>query len=187
MEFFTVKQIAEKRGVSERAIYKQIKTHEAELEGHTSKINGKTWYDEVAVKILDDASSQSPAVYIEGIEKAEVEALKAENANLKAELDEDRKAFRKMYALIEESKTNAKLVAESQMYLEQKEELARKNEKLEKELESAKREVEETAAKDEEKMNEIIQERERLEKENERLKEELEAEKNKSWWQKIFK
>lgn len=121
------------------------------MEGHTSKINGKTWYDEVAVKILDDASSQSPAVYIEGIEKAEVEALKAENANLKAELDEDRKAFRKMYALIEESKTNAKLVAESQMYLEQKEELARKNEKLEKELESAKREVEETAAKDEEK------------------------------------
>lgn len=172
MEYFSVKQIAEKRGVSERAIYKQIKTHEAEIAGHTSKINGKNWYDEVAVKILDEASVQNPVVYLENAEKEEVERLKAENERLKADLDKDRETFRKMYDLIAESQTNAALVAESKLYLEQKEELARKNEVLKEENDQKDVLIEKERKNNEDKDAQIQQLMQRLEEAQKQLDEE---------------
>lgn len=68
-----------KRGVSKQAIYKQIQSHKAELEGHTNKIQGKLWYDEVAVKILEDAAMNSAPSVVLTAEKEEVEQLKEKN------------------------------------------------------------------------------------------------------------
>lgn len=121
---YTVKQIAEKRGVTERAIYKQIKTHEKELKGHSTKRDGKTWYDEFAINLLSNASKQSPAVYVENEKEEELNQLREKVKELEKELDEDRKAMRKsqdaMLKLVEQATEIAKLNAEKELYLEQK-------------------------------------------------------------------
>ena len=73
--------------MSERAIYKQIKTHQDELEGHIEKIQGKQWLDEFAVSLLQDAASNSAPVVVEDTKKEE----------LKAELKNYRKTFFGLY------------------------------------------------------------------------------------------
>lgn len=138
---YSVKQIAEKRGVSERAIYKQIKTHEKELKGHFTKRGGKTWYDDFAVKVLEDASNQSPTIYVENEKEEELNQLREKVKELQNELDEDRKAMRKsqeaMLKLVEQTHEIAQLNAQNELFLEQKtkaeqelKELKEENEKL---------------------------------------------------------
>lgn len=150
MEFFTVEQIAEKRGVSKQAIYKQIQSHKAELEGHTNKIQGKLWYDEAAVKILEDAAMNSAPSVVLTAEKEEVEQLKEKIKELEAELDADRKSFREMSNtmkdILDKSAENAQLASESRLYLEQKSNLEAENQRLKDEIEQLKKEKEEAKA-----------------------------------------
>ena len=107
---YTVAEIARRRGVSERAVYKQIKTHEAKLAGHIEKIQGKQWLDEYAVNLLDEAASNSAPVVVEDLKQGE--------------LDEDRSALRRatesMAELIKQHNENATLIAESKLYIEQR-------------------------------------------------------------------
>lgn len=121
---YTVAEIARRRGVSERAVYKQIKTHEAKLAGHIEKIQGKQWLDEYAVNLLDEAASNSAPVVVEDLKQGEFDALKEENERLKRELDEDRSALRRatesMAELIKQHNENATLIAESKLYIEQR-------------------------------------------------------------------
>lgn len=144
MEYYTVKQMAEHRKVTERAIYKQIQTHKEELEGHYKKIEGKTWYDEEAAKILEKAAMNSAPSVILTAEKQELEQLKEKIKELEAELDADRKSFREMSntmkEILEKSAENAQLAAESKLYLEQKSNLEAENQNLKDELEQLKRE-----------------------------------------------
>ena len=130
----TVAQVAKERGVTERAVYKQIKTHEKELEGHIEKREGKQWLDEYAVEVLQEASGNSAPVVVETVKERELEELRAEIKELKAELDADRVAMRQMTAanakLLDSFNENTMLVAESKLYIEQRDNL---REKLEQE------------------------------------------------------
>lgn len=142
MEFFTVQQIAEKRGVSARAIYKQIKTHRRELEGHSTKREGKIWYDAEAVRILEAAAVNSAPVVVETRQRQEVEELKAEIVRLKAQHDEDHQklaeAMAAMTELVKQSSENARLAAESRLLIEQKTQAEERTKELEAELDRIK-------------------------------------------------
>lgn len=83
---YTIAQVAEMKGVSERAVYKQLKTHEEELKGHITKRQGKMWLDEEAYKVLVDASGNSPAVFVEDARVAEYEELKKKYEELEVKL-----------------------------------------------------------------------------------------------------
>lgn len=143
--WYTVAEIAEMRGVSQRAVYKQIKTHEKKLEEHTRKEAGKNWYDEEAVKILQEASTQSPVVHVENAEKEEVERLKRELEEARAELEADRRSMRAAQDLISTLMTQAadqaRIAAEAAVYLEDKQKLVEEK----KELEEANRSLQESA------------------------------------------
>lgn len=140
MEYYTVKQMAERRKVTERAIYKQIQTHKEELEGHYKKVEGKTWYDEDAAKILEDAAMNSAPSVVLTAEKQEVEQLKEKVAELEAELKHKEKiiedAVSGMTRIIDESNENAKLASEAKLYIEQKERVQDKCDYLEAEKQS---------------------------------------------------
>ena len=137
---YTVAEIAQKRGVSERAIYKQMKTHADELVGHIEKIRGKQWLDEYAVKLLEDASYGSAPVVVEETAKAEmlaeIERLKKEIERLNEEHNKDVQTIRTMAKLVEINNENVKLIAESKLYIEQRDNAKREVDELRKEVES---------------------------------------------------
>lgn len=157
MEFFSVKQIAEQRGVSERAIYKQIQSHKEELKGHSTKREGKLWYDQDAVKILENSAINSAPVIVETKQKQEVEELKAEIKKLKDQHDQDHiqitETLAAMTSLVKQHDDDAKLIAESKLYIEQKDRAEEKITVLEGQIAE--------------------------------LQAELEQEKHKTWWQKL--
>ena len=141
----TVTEIAKERGVSERAIYKQIKTHEKKLEGHIEVINGKKWLDEYAVGVLKDASSKSVTVYVEDVKKSEVERLKAELEELKQERFADQRALRiateTMAELVKQHNEDATLIAESKLYIEQRDNAQKELEKMSQKCEALESEL----------------------------------------------
>lgn len=143
---YTVSEIAEMRGVSERAIYKQIKTHSKELEGHIEKIKGKQWLDEYAVKLLEEASSNSAPVVVEDASKRELEELRAELEKIKAEREAENKQFRElamnMGKLVEEHNKNATLIAESKLYIEQRDNIQKELDEMKLKYEEVEHEVE---------------------------------------------
>lgn len=157
MEYYTVKQLAERRGVSERAIYKQLKTHEEALKGHVRKEQGKTWVDETGLEILQKSSNKSPVVYVENEEKQKVIELEAELRALKEEKEELIKAkayaFEKLDAFRDKYeefvREKAELEAKVNVYIEDRqakeEEIKAKTEEMEqlnKELTEKSEEVE---------------------------------------------
>ena len=144
-KFYSVAEIAAMRGVSERAIYKQIKTHSKELEGHIEKIKGKQWLDEEAVRLLGEASSNSAPVVVEDASKQELEELRAELERIKAEREIENIQFRElamnMGKLVEEHNKNATLIAESKLYIEQRDSAQKELEHMKQKCEEAEREV----------------------------------------------
>lgn len=141
---YSVAEVAEQRGVTERAIYKQIKTHAKALEGHMEKIQGKQWLDEYAVNLLKEASSNSAPVVVDDNEKEamklQIENLQKELAYLKAEHEADAKALRQatesMAEMIKQNNENIKLVAESKLYIEQRDNAKEEITRLQTELDS---------------------------------------------------
>lgn len=153
---YTVADVARKRGVTERAIYKQMKTHEKELEGHIEKVKGKQWLDEYAVQLLDEASSGSAPVIVEDTAKEEMlnEIEELKRKILKLELERDMNAetantlSKNMAKMMENHEADAKLIQESKLYLEQRDNavnevnnLRSEKEQLEKELGSFKKTI----------------------------------------------
>ena len=83
----SIKDYAERKGVSTQAVYKQLKTHEKALEGHIEKISGKRYLDDEAVAYLDSQSENTPAVIVQNGTNELVEELKAENERLRAKVE----------------------------------------------------------------------------------------------------
>ena len=136
---YTIADVAERRGVSERAIYKQLKSHEKELEGHIQKYQGKQWLDEYAVELLEKAASNSAPVIVEDSKKTELEELQKACEALKAERDAEYQSFRKIAETMTELMTqhieDQKLIAETKLYLEQRDHAQEERDRIQKELE----------------------------------------------------
>lgn len=146
MKKFTVSEVAKQRGVSERAIYKQMKTHAEALEGHIEKYKGKQWLDEYAVNLLKEASGNSAPVIVEETEKSaledEIKALKDKIKLLEAERCSAVKALenfsKEMMEIRAENKEMMAQITESKLYLEQKEAKDAKIKELEEKVDSFK-------------------------------------------------
>lgn len=81
-----IKEYADLKGVSTQAVYKQLKVHEKELEGHIKKVKGKRYLDEDAVKYLNEQSNNTPSVIVENDTSERLQELEEENKLLKNEL-----------------------------------------------------------------------------------------------------
>lgn len=81
----SIKEYAEARNKTTQAVYKQLesKLNKEALKGHifTLKVNNKNtrFLDEEAVRVLDDASKQTPSVILQTDDKEKIEALEQEN------------------------------------------------------------------------------------------------------------
>ena len=130
MEYYSVKEMAQLRNVSEQAIYKQLSAHRAATDGHKKKINGRTCYDETVLQLFQDYAQQAAPVIVQtenaAAKDAEIAALKERIAALES-IQADNAATIK--ALTEDNlkqrelADNAKLLlADKQRLEEQKEE-----------------------------------------------------------------
>ena len=83
-----IREYANNKGKSVQAVYKQMKSKEnaVALEGHvfTQKLNNKNtkFLDETAVKILDEAGRQIPAIIRQTSDKERIEQLENEKRGL---------------------------------------------------------------------------------------------------------
>lgn len=127
----SIKEYAEVKGKSPQAVYKQLesKTNKEALKGHifTLKINNKNtrFLDEEAVKILDEASKQTPSVILQTDDKEKIEALEQENKILleKVAVQADKLAaqseeLRQNDKMLLEAENNKQLVAHQQEQIE---------------------------------------------------------------------
>lgn len=116
----TVKDYAAQKGVTERAVYKQIKGKRIseKLNGHIQTIDGKMWLDDDAVAILNGSRENSPAAIAQVDKDARIKELEDQiklmitRENIlereKAELSKELKdAYR-------EKAENAKLIASAE-------------------------------------------------------------------------
>lgn len=124
----TVKEYAEQQGKSVQAVYKQMRAKEnaALLENHIflQKVGNKTakMLDDEAVKILNNASRQSPTVVLQNGKDEQIAVLQAE----KEQLISENKALLVKVAelqeqLLQEKDTVKQLQQEKIMLLEEQE------------------------------------------------------------------
>ncbi len=79
----TLKEYAEKHGISYEAVRKQVKRYREELGDHL-QIKGRTQYlDEAGAAFLDSKRAGSPIIIMEQSKDELIEELKADNAALK--------------------------------------------------------------------------------------------------------
>ncbi|MDP2947602.1 MAG: hypothetical protein Q8N88_05800 [Nanoarchaeota archaeon] len=80
----TIKEYAEKHGVSIQAVYQQLKRkqNKAFLSQHIEKIDGVTYLDPEAVAFLESKRENSPSVIVRTAEHEVIEQLTQENKNL---------------------------------------------------------------------------------------------------------
>ena len=79
----TLREYAEKHGISYEAVRKQVKRYREELGDHL-QTKGRTQYlDEVGVAFLDERRAGNPIIIMEQGKDEQIEALKADNAALK--------------------------------------------------------------------------------------------------------
>ena len=89
----TIKEYAASRGKTVQAVYKQIRAKEnAEVKGHIHKEKRGNKniqiLDDEAIRILDDASRQTPVIITQTAKDTELENLRLENENLKIKIME---------------------------------------------------------------------------------------------------
>lgn len=110
----TVREYALNKGVTERAVYKQMKSKKnaERLDGHIRIIDGKQWLDDTAVSILDE-SKQTSVV----IEKENNEKLIAE---LNEEISQLNKELRKVYQQLAEQAPQIASAESNKVLLEDK-------------------------------------------------------------------
>lgn len=125
----TIKEYADLHGKSVQSVYKQLKSKENAklLDGHifTEKINNKNvkMLDDIAVKILDNASKQSIQIVTQNGDKEKIERLEEENKNLLMQIAAIQQELIKTQKELSQEKDNVKLLQEQRIQLlESKEE-----------------------------------------------------------------
>ncbi len=82
----SVKEYAEKHGVSTQSVYKMMQTHRIELDGHIVK-QGKTRYlTDEAIEILEKYRMASQVVVKQVEDQAKIEELKQQIADLQGKI-----------------------------------------------------------------------------------------------------
>lgn len=173
----TIKEYADKWGITTQAVYKQLQTHAAELEGHIHTMKGSNarWLDDEAVAILERIRETNPVV-IERDSSAElIAALRQEIDDLRKDNQErsDREA-----ALLREVAQNAKALASSAAEKQLLE--AQKNHEialLQANVELRIREAEDNVRNELQQMHNL---------EIAAINAQLEQERAKTWWQKLL-
>lgn len=89
----TIKEYAASRGKTVQAVYKQIHAKEnAEAKDHIRKEKrgnkSVQILDDEAIRILDDASRQTPVIITQTVKDTELENLRLENENFKIKIME---------------------------------------------------------------------------------------------------
>lgn len=179
MGWSKIQQIAQDKGVSERAVYKMLAKYREEIgEEHIHKDgNNGTFLDEEAVRILSEKmrDRQSVIVYDEAQDEAR-KALIAENNELRAKLDAAQELIIDKAEKLEAAQT--KLIETQQQMLQ----IADDNARALREIEEARKEVEKAAA---ERLAEQKKQTEERAGECEELKAEIERLRNRSLWERI--
>ena len=125
----TIKEYADLHGKSVQSVYKQLKSKENAklLDGHIfiEKINNKNvkMLDDIAVKILDNASKQSIQIVTQNEDKEKIEHLEEENKNLLMQIASIQQELIKTQKELSQEKDNVKLLQDQKIQLlESKEE-----------------------------------------------------------------
>lgn len=71
----SIKEYARVKGVTVQAVYKQLKTHEKELENHIETVKGIRYLDDFAVDYLNSKSDNSPAAVVSENKDLKIEEL----------------------------------------------------------------------------------------------------------------
>lgn len=83
LDLITIKEYAQKKGVSYEAVRKQIsKYKDNELHGHIVKVKKTQYLDEYAVVFLDEKRRESPVVLMREDRNERIEELERENKAL---------------------------------------------------------------------------------------------------------
>lgn len=161
----SIRDYAEANSVTYEAIRKKLKQYEKELEGHLHKQGRTTFLDDAAVDFLEKHKNVNPIVVGDQQQLQEVNRLRDENDNLKDKIINFQENWQKV--------------------IEEKHTLELENLSLNNRLEGA------VLQKENELKEEFQSQKEELEKkyreEIDGLKKELDMERNKKWYQKIFR
>lgn len=195
----TVKDYAAKKGVTERAVYKQLKSkrNAERLEGHIQIIEGKQWLDDTAVEILDESRSSSPVIFVQENKDQKIEELEntikqmlvrenelqREISNMNKELAEAYKWKAENAVALAEANKNQLLLEEKNVQLQQKQKEVKT---LEGFLRDANSNIEHLQ---EEKRAALKATEDKLhlaEQRADQLQQQLDVEKNKTFFQRLF-
>lgn len=128
----TIKEYAETHGKSVQSVYKQIKSEKnaSDLDGHIhiEKINNQRvkMLDDVAVKILENASKKSVQVVMQNDDKERIEQLEQENKNLLIQIASIQQELIATQKELSIEKDNVKLLQQEKIAL-----IESKNEEIE--------------------------------------------------------
>lgn len=138
----TVKKYAELHGKSVQAVYKQMKSKEnaKKLEGHIliRRVGNKDVQvlDEVAISILEEASTKTPQVIIQMEDKEQIAVLQEENKKLLLKLTKVQEALLQAKEQVVIAEQQKLLLEDKERQLQAKDEelsqLQREKEKIEK-------------------------------------------------------
>ena len=111
----TIKEYADKQGVTIQAIYQSLKSQEnlERLKDHVFLENGRKMLDDYAVKVLDESRKQNPIIVMQEKENERLQELESENKKLTAAIIELQEKLIHKQDLIQE--INNKLI-ESKQY-----------------------------------------------------------------------
>lgn len=82
----TIKDYAERKGITYEAVRKQVTRYKLELDGHIISDGKRQYLDEQAMAFLDEKRASNPIVVMEEGKTAEIERLKEENERMKNQL-----------------------------------------------------------------------------------------------------
>lgn len=116
----SIKEYARVKGVTVQAVYKQLKTHEKELENHIETVKGIRYLDDFAVDYLNAKSDNSPAAVVSENKDLVIEELKnnieillGEKSDLEIKLREVLEWKAEQAVLIAKAETQQAQIAES--------------------------------------------------------------------------
>ena len=84
----SIKDYSIEKKISTQAVYKQLKIHAKELDGHIIKAGGKKMLDDYAVDYLSNLSDNNPIVLSDRQLRQEIERLQAREIELLNELNQ---------------------------------------------------------------------------------------------------
>jgi hypothetical protein len=165
----TIKEYADKHGKSVQSVYKQMKSKEnaKRLEGHIflRKIGNKNVQvlDEVAISVLEEASTQAPHVIVQMEDKEQIARLQEENKELLVKLTEVQKSLLN-------AKEQSLLVEQQKLLLEDKQKQLDELEAENEDLKGYNEWCDEELKKHGKYVEEALQEKKQIEQELEEIK-----------------